>query len=816
MVATVSALAAGQEAYHLSLAREGYYVEGGEPPGRWHGLGARALGLHGTVHPDALRSLFRGVAADGATPLVQNAGSNCRQPAWDVCYSAPKDVSVLWALAEPRARHVIQHCHDEAVRDSLNFLEAHAAWSRRGAGGVEREQAGLVVATFEHGTSRALDPQLHTHCLVLNVGVRADGTTGAIESHPLYRHKMAAGALYRATLAARLEERLGLACERRANWFGIRGVPEEVVERFSTRRRQVEAALAARGLAGPEAAAVATLDTRPAKQTLPRQELFALWAKAEPGFGPAQIRGLIGPPIDRDPKQELRAALEAAVARLTDRQSHFGLADLVRHAMEEAPGRGLDAASVLRGVESAIREVLVGLGRSRGEERFTTKEMLEVEARLLDQVERSRTTRDHVVPAPSATEVLAQRPQLTNEQAAAVRHVSERPGAVQVLSGLAGTGKTSVLGCARDVWERHGLVVLGAALSGKAALGLQEGSGIPSATIHRTLLDIGRGRLTITPGTVLVVDEAGMVGTRQMERLVEAVVTEGRGKLVLVGDAKQLQPVEAGGPFAAIAGRLGQAELTHITRQRSAWARRAVRDLAFGNSALALEAFAERGLLVVADDNDLARASLLGDWHRLGGVTRPKDHLILAGTNAEVRLLNRLAQAERLGQGLLGAESVLVGAERFHAGDRILFTRNWGPLGVKNGQLGEVVGVDPAERALSVRLDGGRVVLVAASEYEHLRLGYAVTVYKSQGMTVENAYALVGGPSCDRELTYVQASRSRGETRLYTDRREAGDGLAQLVRRAGQSHQKGLAADVLAGGPNTEPAIGRGFTPGRS
>jgi ATP-dependent exoDNAse (exonuclease V) alpha subunit len=264
---------------------------------------------------------------------------------------------------------------------------------------------------------------------------------------------------------------------------------------------------------------------------------------------------------------------------------------------------------------------------------------------------------------------------------------------------------------------------------------------------------------------------------------------------VLVGDHRQLQSVDAGGAFKSLGEKLGKAELTHITRQKEEWARDVVRQVVLGDAGSALRAFADRGLLTVADDRAAAMRDLVGAW-RAGGVGDPGRHLIFAGTNAEAARLNRLCQAERRAAGRLGGIGVPIENDFVFPGDRLLFTRNNRHVGVRNGSLGTVVGADPALYALRVRLDGGDEVLVPLQTYSHVRLGYAVTTHKGQGVTVDHSYVLAGGPMTDRELAYVQLSRSRLSTRVFADRAEAGEQLGDLARAMTKSRQHELAIDV--------------------
>ena len=415
--------------------------------------------------------------------------------------------------------------------------------------------------------------------------------------------------------------------------------------------------------------------------------------------------------------------------------------------------------------------------------------MIELERKILSSVEATKNVSFRL-----RQEAVLSSP-LSEEQMNAIHHIVETDGAVKVISGMAGTGKTMLLREAREAWEASAYEVRGAALSGKAAQGLEEGAGIKSETIHRTLSDIEKGDLKISSNTILVVDEAGMVGTRQMAKLVDAM-RDGGGKLVLVGDAKQLQPIEAGGPFRAIAESVGAAELTDIRRQRDIKDREAIKNIVKGESGKALRDYAERGLLTVTEDRESALKILISDWKK-EVKAKPEEVLIVTGTRLEAAILNGKAQQERRAEGALGDNSLTVGGTRFFENDRILFTRNSRLYGVKNGSLGTITTIDERSDTLKVKLDGGADVTVSTRQYDYVSLGYAVTTHKGQGVTVEKSFVLSGGDMLDRELAYVQASRARGETRIYTDHAEAGDIVAALAQRMNNSRQKDLAVDVM-------------------
>ncbi len=795
---SINALGNGQGEYYLQLAREDYYLNGAEPPGYWLGSGAESLGMKGVIDHDQYRRLYEGFDANGR-PLVQNAGNSERQPGWDLTFTVPKEVSVVWAMSSADRREIIERAHAAAVAAGIQYLEDEFAFSRRGKGGQTVEPCGFVAAAFEHGTSRNQDCNLHTHVTLLNIGVRADGTTGTILSKPLYESKLAAGALYRAELARQLQRDLGLKCEAVKSWFKLSDVPTEVTEEFSTRREQIEAELARTGNSGAKASESAALATRTAKQARSRNELFDEWHErgTAVGFGPEQaerIAGVVKP--CQNPERRLKKLLPEIVDKLTDSRSHFTERDAVRAMAEAVQAEGISAEAIRSNVRDYLAQSpdMVRLGVRANLPRFTTKDLFEIEAKMLEKMSRHAESRHHAPSEESIHKAIAARPFLTQEQKAALAHLTQSGGRVCIVSGMAGTGKTTLLDAAREVWEANGDKVLGAALAGKAAQGLQEGAQIPSATIHSRLYSLDSGYLTLTPKSVVVVDEAGMVGTKLLARLADHVL-DANATLVLVGDHRQLQSIEAGGAMKSLGERLGQAELKNITRQKDEWARDAIHKVVQGNAASALKSYADRGLVTVADDRRAAMSELVQTW-RAGGVQAPNQHLIFAGTNVEAAELNRLCQSERRATGHVTGDALVVEKDAFQSGDRVLFTRNSKTVGVKNGSLGTILSIDPLLKTMRVQLDGDFRILVPTESYPHLRLGYAVTTHKGQGVTVDHSYILAGGPMADRELAYVQLSRARHSTRIFIDQAEAGEHLGDFARSITKSRLQELAHDV--------------------
>jgi len=288
-----------------------------------------------------------------------------------------------------------------------------------------------------------------------------------------------------------------------------------------------------------------------------------------------------------------------------------------------------------------------------------------------------------------------------------------------------------------------------------------------------------------------------------LARLVSHIAESG-ARLVLVGDARQLQPVTAGGPFKYLADILGEARLGNIRRQEEKWARDAVKDFEQGRSREALEAYDRQGHLHVSQNRPQAMARLIDRWKADGGIDSPDQVFMLASLNSEVRELNVRAQAERIAAGLVNPErKIHANGFSFHEGDRLQFQKNSRELGVSNSDTGTILSVDPVRQRITVRLDqDGREIAVSLKRYapENIRLGYASTTHKAQGASISFVHVLMGGPLTDLHMGYVQASRSRKATHLFCDIETAGPGLIELVRALGRERQKTMAQEVLERG----------------
>ncbi|WP_375403724.1 Ti-type conjugative transfer relaxase TraA [uncultured Sphingomonas sp.] len=498
--------------------------------------------------------------------------------------------------------------------------------------------------------------------------------------------------------------------------------------------------------------------------------------------------------IARENGERIIADPNVALDAITRTQATFTTRDLVTFAFRHSDGK--EQFDRVMGAVRASPE-LVALGKDgRDQERFTSRDMIAVEARLERAGDELAGRGEHgVAEATRAGAIGAAEARgltLSSEQRDAFDHITGREGLASVV-GYAGTGKSAMLGVAREAWEREGYNVRGAALSGIAAENLEGGSGISSRTIASLEHAWGRGRDQLGPRDVLVVDEAGMIGTRQMERVLSHARDAG-AKVVMVGDPEQLQAIEAGAAFRSVAERHGAAEITEVRRQREWWQKEATRQLATGRTGEAIHAYDANGMVRAADTREQARAELVDGWDQERRADPARTSIILTHTNDEVRELNGEARGRMRASGELGAD-VAVKADRgdraFASGDRIMFFRNERGMGVKNGSTGTIESATPDH--MSVRLDNGRQVAFDVKDYAAVDHGYAATYHKSQGVTVDLSY-LLATRGMDRHSAYVGMSRHRDGVRVHYGRDDFAD-QARLVRALSRDRGKDMAGD---------------------
>ncbi|WP_240610417.1 Ti-type conjugative transfer relaxase TraA [Sphingomonas pokkalii] len=513
--------------------------------------------------------------------------------------------------------------------------------------------------------------------------------------------------------------------------------------------------------------------------------------------------------IARTNGEKILANPSIALDAITHSQATFTTRDVAMFVHRHSEGK--DQFDQVMAAVRASPE-LIKLGKDgRGDDRFTSRAMLETEQRLEHATATLDARRHHAVAdrhLERALRVAKQRGlRLSPEQRGALEHVTSARGISSVI-GYAGTGKSAMLGVAREAWEAEGYTVHGAALSGIAAENLEGGSGIASRTIASLEHQWGQGRELLTDKSILVIDEAGMIGTRQMERVIHEAEKRG-AKVVLVGDPQQLQAIEAGAAFRSIAERHGAVEITTIRRQSEDWQRDATRQLATGRAGEALAAYTEAGHVHAAGTREAAREALIERWDK----DRQASRIILTHTNDEVRELNNAARDRMRAAQMLGDDVDLVverGSRSFAAGDRVMFLKNERSLEVKNGTLGTIEQVSGI--AMRVRTDDGRSVAFDLKDYAHVDHGYAATIHKAQGMTVDRVHVLAT-PGLDRHAAYVALSRHRERVDLHYGQDDFAD-AGRLARTLARERGKDMASDYTRA-PDVQPALSPAPTPPR-
>ena len=781
----------------VALGREDYYAGRGEAPGRWMGRGAGVVGLQGPVEAGQLEHLL--------------AGGGLRQPVreravagFDLTFRAPKSVSVLWGVADTATARQLGEAHDAAVEAALAYVEREACRARRGRGGsVQVRGDGFVAAAFRHRASRAGDPLLHTHVVAGNLTQGPDARWTALDARHLYRHAKTAGFLYQAELRREATERLGLTwgpVER--GTADIEGVGRGVIEHFSQRRAEIVAHMVAHGGRSAASAQVAALETRRAKTELDGDQLREAWRARAAEHG-LDARGLAR--VLHCGDREVPRIGQVAPEMLTRDASVFARAELLQ-ALAEAQPQGATVAELEQLADQALRDRRVvalpngPVPAGLTEPRFTTQDLLDIEQDLINHATGSISAgRGLVRPIVAAEAVNGH--SLSREQERVVAQLCLRGDGVSVLRAPAGTGKTFVLDAARRAWQSAGLEIAGCSLSARAAVELHDQTAIPSSTVAQLTARIDEGQ-QLPDSCVLVVDEAGMVGTRDIARLA-AATERARGKLVLVGDDRQLPEIQAGGALHALAERLLTSELREVRRQRHPWDRQALDALRSGEVEQWACAYRDHGQITVGKNTGDTRTALIEDWSSADG-----DRLIIAARREDIADLNARARQRLQDLGQLPADEVTVAGRGFSTGDRVIGTQNDRKAGLLNGQRATVTATDPVRGRLKLRLDDGQKRSVARGYLQdgHLDHGYAITAHRAQGATVDRTFVL-GSQELHREWGYTALSRHREQARFYVaeshlrpDREQPPPhdpliaGLTQLLQR---SQAKELALESL-------------------
>ena len=725
MVATLAQAASA--AYYLESQRSfrhpnEYYTAGEEPDGMWFNpKGLFGLADGGKVDSSDFHRLYNGFAPDGGGKLTRNAGSERRSAGLDLTFSADKSVSALWAVADPELRSEIEWAHNDAARVALEeTVLRHCAYTRirNRDGDIEVLSADVAAAMFQHGTSRDNDPQLHTHCVIFNAArTHRDGKYRALHQHPVYTWMKAAGAVYRNTLAWSLQERLGIRMEqygKDGEFTRIAGMPEDLIGHWSKRRAAIIEAAREMGFTvegnAPRAAAANKI-TRAGKSPDNDPEIrHARWRGEADGFieREALIVLLLGKSeeITQEQIRTLTEVLEDLPYRLTREEAVFRLPDIVERVGNATAGL-LNHDAMATSIERVLLSPEVvrltrpprsaeGRADMAHTRLYSTRHNLQMEMDVRDMaagmaVDTGRSLSAQAIEA-KVVGLLAAGYPLSEEQITAIRTVTSSGGRVAIIEGAAGSGKTTTLRPIADLYREHGQSIIATAVAWRTAVALGNDVDARPFCVDKLLRLAARGGIEIDGDTTIIVDEAGMLSTRQAHHILRLSERHG-AKIVFAGDTQQQQPVEAGPGLRLVRDAVGSVRVDRIRRQKAdledilvhvhgenpeaarfhkgmigeqertrivadyeamedkpaftPWQVAASEALRDGDAASAISAHHARGRFHIEYDEEKTLTGLVNDWDRYQREHPDKSSVVLARTRAEVRALSHLMRDRR-------------------------------------------------------------------------------------------------------------------------------------------------------------------------
>lgn len=774
--------------YHENHQEEIYLQDNYKALTEWLGQLPPYLKLSGEVLSSDFRKIMEGYCPKGK-PLCQKPGKKHR-PGIDLTLSPPKSVSVAEARAEGRLKESIRNAHMAAVKAAIRHLEEHAAYTRRGHDSLIHEPVvGFVVASFQHNTSRALDMQLHNHNIIANVAMRHDGNWGTIENRYLFLWQRSASAFYRAELAYQLMQ-LGFVLEPDGDAFHITGIPKRVCKHFSKRAKDIRAELDKVGIASSASAAgdMIKLDTRAKKQHIDHAELTERWHQEmdELGFTLDDLEQLIEHPPQQVNLQPSAWVFDEQLIldNLCERFAVFRKQDIYRVASELAQFSGESTEYVNDLVNSLLNHHrMVCLGQdAKYNTLYTTQAQLSAERSL---VSAAKGLRDHEgfelddgVLEAAIEQAESVGFTLSDEQSEAVHNLCT-PHGFATLQGSAGAGKTASMQIVYQAYKEQGYRVIGAAVSKQAADTLATETKMETFTLAKLLKQIDERTKPLDEKTVLIIDEAGLLNSHDLAKLLQAASFT-RCKVILSGEDKQLDAISHGGALRYLSQPevLGTSRIETVRRQRDSWAREAVMQIRDGQALAALQIHDKKKLVHFACDNNAATAQLVARWQQYRNDNPDKQAVVLAQSWKQVRELSEQLRAIYQHEGSVSDENLTFDCMvsdkamrfKFSVGERIRLTKNDYRKGLFNGTSGKITEIEQLENddtRFTIETSDKRQHSFLASEYcdpqgrIYMAQAYAMTVYSSQGLTVDGDVFVLHNTGMDRATSYVAGSRHK-------------------------------------------------------
>jgi conjugative relaxase-like TrwC/TraI family protein len=757
------------QTYHakeFTAAEQNYWKQGDTIQGEWHGKLADDFGLSGAVgaaefvrlsegqHPDTGRQLvshrvvheYKNAEGKTVSPVEHRAG-------WDATFSAPKSVS-LTALVGGDDR--VREAHRDAVNVALNELERYTQ-ARIGGNNPAETTGKFAAAKFEHDTARPVDgyaaPQLHTHVVVFNMTERDNGAMRALQPHSLFESQQFATAVYQSHLTYKLRD-LGYEIEAgKSGAPDVKGFTAAYLEASSPRRQQIEEALGRSGFTGPEAAQIAAHNTRDKKVILSPDEILAAHKQIADEFGNqadkvvAEARQRRMEQIQERPLNERHQQVREAVTFARDKgfereavvDERALYVDALRRGMGEMTYPEVRASFEARVASGEFKEI--GEDGTKAGRRFTTAATIKAETEIVQKVQGGQNRAPQIMSIESAVPLSESRSHFNAAQKRVVEEVLTSRDQVQGLQGRAGSGKTSVLATIREGAEKNGYAVEGFAPTSRAAKQLRDAE-IKADTLQRFLAGGGLPAAGDPARKHLyMVDESSLASTQQMRDFLNKIGPQ--DKVLLIGDTRQHQGVDAGKPFEQLqdAG-MRTAQLDQIMRQKDPELLKAVEHLSNNETRVGVQMLDQQGRITQIKDPQERIAAIAKSY-----TERPENTLIVSPDNASRRAINQAVRLELQTLGIVDTKdhsmrvltprNDMTGADRewasrYQAGDVLHYTRGSKEHGIEPRSYAQVVATDAKENLVAVRKqDGQRVTydpsrLRGISAYREIEREFAV------------------------------------------------------------------------------------------
>lgn len=768
--------------YYKNLDQEDYYVKN-ETSDFWHGKLVSYFKLSTAVSQHEFEMVMThrnpktGITLFDKNQIIKKSG-------WDLTFSAPKSVSILWAIADDCTKRKLLNAHISSVQSTVEYIERFIAGIKRSKNGTVKEHAkGILAAFFTHFTSRELDPHIHTHVVIPNFALSYDGKIRALDSRKIYKYQKVIGALYRTQLARELIS-LGYSLEKDQESFRVSAIARSADVLFSNRAMQIRNELETRGIksSATKAGELIKLSTRKKKINIDIKDLQPIWN---------QRMINLPPPVAEVSASE--GITPSVLQRLTTLNSTFTQQQFEYLFLVDEVLSGKTCSELRTEIQSTLNgEEVLSLGLEEYSQIYTTQSVRDMEQRLIDASTRLHHKAGVKISHDELSSAMATFSQetgfeLTEEQVNAL-HFAIDDTSLKIIQGSAGAGKSSVLRVFEIISREKSINVLGTTIVKNLCNNLKKETAIEFLTAARLMHSIKDNRPLLNNVDILIIDEAGQIPTEMLLDILEAA-EKGNTKVILTGEDKQLDAIAHGGALSLLSGTIGCYRIEKIQRQREYSERLIVSQFRDGYNELAFKSLHEQNRLHFCDNLKSSEDCLLEQLVAYIKDTPGKQHIILASKWSIVDGISAKVRQHLRSNQVIGTKEYLrkciVSNHKcellLSVGDRIRFTRNDYKLNVVNGTLGIIESLCENEAKsliFKVRLENGRTLTFDENQYKcedgNLQIyhAYASTVFSSQGLTVDGDSFILWDGAMHRSMTYVAGSRHKNKSHWFFNKSE--------------------------------------------